>query len=110
MISSMGRNLFLPLLFCALPLLPAAADTVADSYVVGDARLPAHAYALTDAYGAGETNLGRYHRLWAQVDVVSDMNVRVESHSATQAGRRQRTGVDRTQRSHLHVVLDDDAC
>ena len=77
--------------------------------MVGKPRLPPHAYVGSHVNRTGEAALRGDHRPLAEANVVPDVHVRVESHTARDECGIEGARVDRRERTDLDVVFDEHA-
>lgn len=78
--------------------------------MVGDPGLAAHERSGPDPHRAGEPRLRRDEDAWTDVDVVPNVDVRVElGPRPIRVWREDAAGVHGGERADLDVVLDDDA-
>ena len=77
--------------------------------VVGDADLPTDEHVVSDSDGAGESALCGDDGCLTDLDIVTDVNLRIELAPTSQSCGLQGAGVNRGKGADLDVVFDDEA-
>ena len=79
----------------------------ADVQVAGEAGLSADDHVVTQSCAAGDAHLGGDQAVFANHDIVGDLDEVVDFGSFTNAGFAKARAVDRGVGANFHIVLDD---